>query len=77
MDHVYGFRFGLIMSVVAARDILPGEEILVSYNYDVSKSPGWYQVRSNKITLKSQGLTHRNLIRVVLSFWPRIWTVGM
>ena len=26
-------RYGLIMSVVALRDILPHEEIFVSYNY--------------------------------------------
>jgi hypothetical protein len=39
------FRFGQIMSLVAKRDIEPGEEIFTSYNYDVQKAPVWYQVR--------------------------------
>ena len=37
-------RFGLIMSVVAKRDISPGEEIFVSYNYSLATAPSWYQV---------------------------------
>jgi SET domain-containing protein len=32
------------MSLVAKRDIEPGEEIYTSYNYDVQKAPVWYQV---------------------------------
>jgi hypothetical protein len=32
------------MSLVAKRDIQPGEEIFTSYNYDVQKAPIWYQV---------------------------------
>jgi len=35
-------RFGLIMSIVADRDILVGEEIFVSYNYVIAKAPEWY-----------------------------------
>ena len=37
------FRFGLIMSIVALRDIRAGEEILVNYNYDVKLAPEWYR----------------------------------
>ena len=37
-------RFGRIMSVVAVRDIAPGEEVFVSYNYAVPLAPDWYQV---------------------------------
>ena len=36
-------RFGLIMSVVADREIRRGEEVLVSYNYNVAESPAWYR----------------------------------
>ena len=36
-------RFGQVMSVVASRDIMAGEEILVSYNYMIAKSPQWYK----------------------------------
>ena len=32
-------RFGLIMSVVADREIRRGEEVLVSYNYNVPEVP--------------------------------------
>ena len=38
-------RFGNIMSLVAKRDIEPGEEIFTSYNYDVQRAPVWYQVQ--------------------------------
>ena len=31
------------MSLVAKREILAGEEILVNYSYTVSQAPGWYQ----------------------------------
>ena len=31
------------MSIVAVRTIMPGEEILVNYNYDVKMAPEWYQ----------------------------------
>ena len=33
------------MSVVAYRDIAAGEEVNVSYNYDIQKAPQWYRVR--------------------------------
>ena len=36
-------RFGLIMSVVADRDIKGGEELFVSYNYAIAQAPDWYQ----------------------------------
>ena len=36
-------RFGLIMSIVANRDIRAGEEIFVSYNYVIATAPEWYQ----------------------------------
>ena len=34
------------MSIVSSKDIQAGEEIFVSYNYDIQKSPAWYQVRA-------------------------------
>ena len=37
-------RYGLVMSIVASRDLVPGEEIFVSYNYALEKAPEWYQV---------------------------------
>ena len=40
---LYINRFGHIMSIVAVRTIMPGEEILVNYNYDVKMAPEWYQ----------------------------------
>ena len=36
-------RFGHIMSVVALKTILTGEEILVNYNYDLKIAPEWYK----------------------------------
>jgi len=38
-------RFGLIMSVVAKEDILAGEEVFVTYNYTIAKSPEWYRLQ--------------------------------
>ena len=35
-------RFGLIMSVVATVPISQGEEVLVSYNYNLADCPAWY-----------------------------------
>ena len=35
-------RFGLIMSVVATARIPRGEEVLVSYNYNLADCPAWY-----------------------------------
>ena len=37
-------RYGLVMSIVATRDLVAGEEIFVSYNYALEKAPEWYQV---------------------------------
>ena len=31
------------MSIVATRDVTAGEEVLVSYNYDVPHAPAWYR----------------------------------
>ena len=31
------------MSIVATKDIVAGEEVLVSYNYDVPHAPAWYR----------------------------------
>ena len=41
------------MSIVASRDLVPGEEIFVSYNYALEKAPEWYQVsmRISKLLL--------------------------
>ena len=38
-------RFGLVMGVMANRDLIAGEEVFVSYNYNIGKAPDWYQVR--------------------------------
>ncbi len=43
------------MSLVAKRDIQPGEEIFTSYNYDVQKAPIWYQVNFISNSAKNQG----------------------
>jgi hypothetical protein len=43
------------MSLVAKRDIQPGEEIFTSYNYDVQKAPIWYQVNFFSNSAKNQG----------------------
>ena len=37
-------RFGLVMGVMANRDLVAGEEVFVSYNYNIGKAPDWYQV---------------------------------
>jgi hypothetical protein len=50
------------MSLVAKRDIQPGEEIFTSYNYDVQKAPIWYQVNFISYSAKNQ----ENLYSVVL-----------
>lgn len=42
--HIWHPRFGLIMSVVANRDILAGEEVFVCYNYMIAKAPEWYRL---------------------------------
>ena len=31
------------MSIVACRNIMKNEEVLVSYNYDLSGAPEWYK----------------------------------
>ena len=31
------------MSIVACRNIMKNEEVLVSYNYELSGSPEWYK----------------------------------
>ena len=42
-SHLWHPRFGLIMSVVANKEIHAGEEVLVSYSYMMAKSPDWYR----------------------------------
>ena len=37
------FRFGLVVTLVAARSISPGEEVTVNYNYSLSVAPDWYK----------------------------------
>jgi hypothetical protein len=51
------------MSLVAKRDIQPGEEIFTSYNYDVQKAPIWYQV--NFIFLTVPKIKERNIFTVL------------
>ena len=36
-------RHGLIMAIVATRDIRPGEELYACYNYVIAVAPDWYQ----------------------------------
>jgi hypothetical protein len=62
----FHLRFGLIMSLVAKRDIQPGEEIFTSYNYDVQKAPIWYQVNIFSNSAKNQG--EENLYSVTVLF---------
>ncbi len=52
-------RYGLVMSIVASRDLVPGEEIFVSYNYALEKAPEWYQVsmRISKLLLNRKKKT--------------------
>ncbi|XP_071743457.1 uncharacterized protein [Lepeophtheirus salmonis] len=42
-EEIYHPRFGHIMSVISVQDIRVGEEITVSYNYDLARSPVWYR----------------------------------
>jgi hypothetical protein len=51
------------MSLVAKRDIQPGEEIFTSYNYDVQKAPIWYQV--NFIFLTVPNIKDRKIFTVL------------
>ena len=44
-------RYGLVMSIVATRDLVAGEEIFVSYNYALEKAPEWYQVLQPSIKM--------------------------
>ena len=37
------FRYGMIVTLIANRQILPGEEITVNYNYHTSIAPAWYK----------------------------------
>ena len=41
-------RFGLIICVMAKRDLSAGEEILVNYNMDMALAPEWYKVKEYK-----------------------------
>ena len=36
-------RFGLIVTLIAKEQILPGEEVTVNYNYHQSIAPAWYK----------------------------------
>ena len=40
MDHP---RFGLVVTLLAMREISVGEEITVNYNYSLSVAPAWYR----------------------------------
>ena len=42
-------RFGLIICVVAKRDLPAGEEILVNYNMDMALAPEWYKVEISSL----------------------------
>ena len=48
-------RFGLIMSIVAKRNILPDEEILVDYHYPIASAPDWYRRQWHEYLLKKKG----------------------
>ena len=36
-------RFGLIVTLIAKEQILPGEEVTVNYNYHQTVAPAWYK----------------------------------
>ena len=36
-------RFGLIVTLIAKRQIVPGEEVTVNYNYKEAIAPAWYK----------------------------------
>ena len=36
-------RYGLIVTLIAKRQILPGEEVTVNYNYHQAIAPAWYK----------------------------------
>ena len=44
-------RYGFIMSLVALRNINQGEEITVSYNYNVENAPQWYRSQHNGLIM--------------------------
>lgn len=43
------------MSIIALRDLHPGEEILVCYNYKLEKAPQWYQNNWIQHLMKDRG----------------------
>ena len=65
-------RYGLVMSIVATRDLVAGEEIFVSYNYALEKAPEWYQV-SHPSYIKLTILTYFNKYLFCIQSLQAIW----
>jgi len=53
--------YGLVMSIVATRDLVAGEEIFVSYNYALEKAPEWYQAIWFAHLREDQGLSEQEI----------------
>ena len=68
-------RFGRIMSIVAVKDILEGEEIFVSYNYSLPLAPPWYQELWFSYC-QERGLSKENILELVSKEVGR-WGVSM
>ena len=45
--------FGVIVAVVASREIRRGEELYCNYNYDTEEGPDWY-TRGYKLYLEKR-----------------------
>ena len=37
------FRFGMVVTILATRNIKVGEELTVNYKYPISHAPQWYK----------------------------------
>ncbi|QQP37689.1 SET domain containing (Lysine methyltransferase) 7, partial [Caligus rogercresseyi] len=54
-------RFGHIMSLISQKSIRIGEEITVSYNYDLARAPPWYRDAWFVHLREAQGLSEEEL----------------
>jgi len=55
MDHP---KFGLIVTLIAKEQILPGEEVTVNYNYHQTVAPAWYKecLQTHKQLMKKKAI---------------------
>lgn len=61
---LYHPRFGHVMSIVAIDYIRPKSEILVSYNYQIDRSPEWYRDLYFQHLRKVEGKSEEHLLSV-------------